>query len=49
MAKQYGPLAIGLAYAVGIYSEGPYTGGSMNPARTLAGAVVSCVDDGPCP
>jgi glycerol uptake facilitator-like aquaporin len=39
IAKQYSALAVGLVYAVGIYCEGPYTGGSMNPARTLAAAV----------
>ncbi len=40
VAKQYAALAVGIAYAVGIYCEGPYTGGSMNPARTVAAAVV---------
>jgi len=39
-ARQYAPLVIGLTYAVAIYCEGPYTGGSMNPARTIAAAVV---------
>mmetsp|Transcript_37390 Transcript_37390/g.76750 ORF Transcript_37390/g.76750 Transcript_37390/m.76750 type:complete len:276 (-) Transcript_37390:104-931(-) len=39
-ARQYAPLIIGLTYTVGIYCEGPYTGGSMNPARTIAAAVV---------
>ena len=39
-ARQYAPLAIGFTYAAGIYCEGPYTGGSMNPARTVAAAIV---------
>mmetsp|Transcript_680 Transcript_680/g.1111 ORF Transcript_680/g.1111 Transcript_680/m.1111 type:complete len:141 (-) Transcript_680:172-594(-) len=39
-ARQYAPLAIGFMYTVGIYCEGPYTGGSMNPARTVAAALV---------
>lgn len=39
-ARQYAPLAIGFMYAAGIYCEGPYTGGSMNPARTVAAAIV---------
>lgn len=39
-ARQYAPLAIGFMYTVGIYCEGPYTGGSMNPARTVAAAIV---------
>jgi aquaporin NIP len=39
-ARQYAPLAIGFMYAAGVYCEGPYTGGSMNPARTLAAAIV---------
>ena len=39
-ARQYGPLAVGFVYAAGVYCEGPYTGGSMNPARTIAAAIV---------
>ncbi len=34
-AKNAAPLAIGLAIIVGVFAEGPFTGGSMNPARTL--------------
>mmetsp|Transcript_54384 Transcript_54384/g.88055 ORF Transcript_54384/g.88055 Transcript_54384/m.88055 type:complete len:256 (+) Transcript_54384:44-811(+) len=39
MADNAAPLAVGLAYTVGMFAEGPYTGGSMNPARTLGPAI----------
>lgn len=38
-AKNAAPLAIGLAFVVGVFAEGPFTGGSMNPARTLGPAL----------
>mmetsp|Transcript_36708 Transcript_36708/g.75257 ORF Transcript_36708/g.75257 Transcript_36708/m.75257 type:complete len:248 (+) Transcript_36708:151-894(+) len=39
MAGNAGPLAVGLAYTIGMFAEGPFTGGSMNPARTLGPAL----------
>jgi len=39
-ARQYAPLVIGFTYTACIYCAGPYTGGSMNPARTVSAAVV---------
>jgi len=39
VAKNAAPLAIGLAVMVGVFAQGPYTGGSMNPARTLGPAI----------
>ncbi len=38
-AGNAGPLAIGFAYAIGMFAEGHFTGGSMNPARTLGPAL----------
>ncbi|EKX39832.1 hypothetical protein GUITHDRAFT_164839, partial [Guillardia theta CCMP2712] len=38
VAKNASPIAIGLAIIVGTFAEGPFTGGSMNPARTLGPA-----------
>ena len=39
MADNAAPLTVGLAYTIGMFAVGPYTGGSMNPARTLGPAV----------
>jgi glycerol uptake facilitator-like aquaporin len=33
------PLTIGLAVTAGVFAEGPFTGGSMNPARTIGAAI----------
>jgi len=38
-AKNAAPLAVGLAVMSGVFAEGPFTGGSMNPARTLGPAI----------
>ncbi|MGB1604767.1 MAG: aquaporin [Promethearchaeia archaeon] len=37
-AKNAAPLTIGLAVAVGIFAVGPFTGGAINPARTIGAA-----------
>uniref|UniRef100_A0A7S0HKA7 Aquaporin n=1 Tax=Hanusia phi TaxID=3032 RepID=A0A7S0HKA7_9CRYP len=39
-AQNLAPLAIGFAMVVGVFAEGPGTGASMSPARSLAPAVV---------
>jgi glycerol uptake facilitator-like aquaporin len=36
-----GPLAVGLAYTALLAASGPYSTGSLNPARTLGPAAVS--------
>jgi len=38
-AGGFGPLAVGLGIIVGVLAEGPGTGASMSPARTIAPAV----------
>merc|ERR1712127_247596 len=38
-AKNAAPLCIGLAVVAGVFAEGPFTGGSMNPARSVGAAV----------
>jgi aquaporin TIP len=38
-AANAAPLAIGLAVVACLFAEGPFTGGSMNPARSLGAAV----------
>ncbi|EKX54087.1 hypothetical protein GUITHDRAFT_150148 [Guillardia theta CCMP2712] len=39
VADNAAPIAVGLCYAIGIFAEGPYTGGAMSPARTFGPAV----------
>jgi len=38
-AKNAAPLTIGLAVAVGVFAVGPFTGGAINPARTIGAAI----------
>jgi len=38
--KSTGPLAVGLSLVASVFAIGPYTGGSLNPARTLGPAIV---------
>ena len=38
-AKNAAPLCIGLAVVAGVFAEGPFSGGSMNPARSVGAAV----------
>ncbi len=45
-APKVGGFAIGLAYGAGILSIGPFSGGSMNPARSLGPAVASGIFEG---
>lgn len=37
-AKNAAPLTIGLAVVAGVFAEGPFSGGSMNPARSIGAA-----------
>jgi MIP family channel proteins len=45
-APRIGGLAIGLTLAACIFAIGPFTGGSLNPARSLGPAVASGVFEG---
>ena len=44
-AANAAPLAIGLAVVACLFAEGPFTGGSMNPARSLGAAVRASVSE----
>jgi MIP family channel proteins len=45
-APRIGGLAIGLTLSAGILAIGPFTGGSLNPARSLGPAVASGIFEG---
>lgn len=45
-APRMGGLAIGLTLSAGILAIGPFTGGSLNPARSLGPAVASGIFEG---
>jgi len=45
-APRVGGFAIGLTYGASILAIGPFTGGSMNPARSLGPAVASGIFEG---
>lgn len=45
-APRIGGLAIGLTLSVGILGIGPFTGGSLNPARSFGPAVASGIFEG---
>eukprot|EP00293_Proteomonas_sulcata_P005163 CAMPEP_0184329742 /NCGR_PEP_ID=MMETSP1049-20130417/144307_1 /TAXON_ID=77928 /ORGANISM="Proteomonas sulcata, Strain CCMP704" /LENGTH=164 /DNA_ID=CAMNT_0026652125 /DNA_START=608 /DNA_END=1102 /DNA_ORIENTATION=- len=38
-AMNAAPLVIGLSVCAGVFAEGPFTGGSMNPARSVGAAI----------
>jgi len=44
-AASTGPIAIGFAYTAGYFAIGPYSGGSMNVARTIAPMILFGLGD----